>query len=225
MVEANVLYHALMTYENDDVTLSSLAAKRSSFSALVASFGVRSIINLLARRTAMTLIFQYGSNCSESEMNSEARLCGDAKFVGIAETVEDYELAFDVQSTGRGCAASDIVRKAGGKVWGVLYEVPDYLIHRETAKVRNRKSFDQIEGEGTNYKRETIQVRRQNGDIANAQTYTVKNPKPELKTNTDYVGHIVRGLRDHKVPDEYIAKVKAIAVANNADTAKEIQEL
>jgi hypothetical protein len=54
----------------------------------------------------MTLVFQYGSNCSESEMNSEARLCSDARFIDIAETVEDYELAFDVQSTGRGCAAS-----------------------------------------------------------------------------------------------------------------------
>lgn len=173
----------------------------------------------------MTLVFQYGSNCSESEMNSKTRLCGNAKFVDIAETVEDYELAFDVLSTGRGCAASDIVKKAGGKVWGVLYEVPDYLIDRKTAKARKRKSFDQIEGEGTNYKRETIQVRRQNGDIATALTYTVNDPKPGLKTNIDYVGHIVRGLRAHKVPDEYIPQVKAIAVANNPGIAKEVQDL
>jgi AIG2-like family len=110
-------------------------------------------------------------------------------------------------------------------VWGVLYEVPDYLIHRETAKARNRKSFDQIEGEGANYKRETIQIRRQNGDIANALTYTVKNPKTGLKTNIEYVGHIVRGLRDHKVPDAYIAKVKAIAVANNPGIVEEVQDL
>lgn len=158
-------------------------------------------------------------------MNSKSRLCGDAKFVDIAETVEDYELAFDVQSSGRGCAASDIVRKPGAKVWGVLYDVPEHLIHRETAKARKRKSFDQIEGEGTNYKRETIQVRRQNGDIATALTYTVRNPKPGLKTNIDYVGHIVRGLRDHKVPDEYIAKVKAVAVANNPGITKEVQDL
>jgi hypothetical protein len=173
----------------------------------------------------MTLVFQCGSNCSESEMNSKTRLRGDARFVDIAETVEEFELALDVQSAGRGCAASDIVRKAGGKVWGVLYEVPDYLIHRETAEARKRKSFDQIEGEGTNYKRETIQVRRKNGDIASALTYTVRNPKTGLKTNIDYVGHIVRGLRDHKAPDEYIAKVKAIAVANNPGIAGEVQDL
>lgn len=173
----------------------------------------------------MTLVFQYGSNCSESEMNSTTRLCGDAKFVDIVETVEDYELAFDVQSSGRGCAASDIVRKPGGKVWGVLYEVPDYLIGRQTAKAHKRKSFDQIEGEGTNYQREMIQVRRQNGDIVTALTYTVSNPKPGLRTNADYVRHIVHGLRSHKVPEEYTMKVKAIAVANNPGIAREVQDL
>lgn len=43
----------------------------------------------------MTLVFQYGSNCSEREMNSQERLRGEAKFVDIAETTEDFELAFD----------------------------------------------------------------------------------------------------------------------------------
>src|SRR6266853_5585244 len=101
----------------------------------------------------MALVFQYGSNCLDSEINSKNRLCGDARFVDVAETVEDFELAFDVQSTGRGCAASDIVRKPGGKVWGVLYEVPDYLFDRQTAQAGGgRKSFDKIEGEGTNCK-------------------------------------------------------------------------
>ena len=124
----------------------------------------------------MVLVFQYGSNSLESEVNGKDRLCGDAKFVDIAETVEDFELAFDVCSTVRSCAASDIVRKPGGKVWGVLYEVPDYLIGRETAKARGRKSLDAIEGECKNYKRETISVCRPKGAIVSALTYTVKRP-------------------------------------------------
>lgn len=112
----------------------------------------------------MALVFQYGSNCLDREVNSNNRLRGDALFVDVAETVEDFELAFDVCSKTRGCAASDIVRKPGGKVWGVLYEIPDYLIGRETANARGRRSFDEIEGEGTNYKRETMN----NPDIAEA---------------------------------------------------------
>ncbi len=171
------------------------------------------------------LVFQYGSNCLDSEINGEDRLRGDAKFVGIVETVDEFELAFNVHSKGRGCAASDIVRKPGGKVWGVLYDVPDYLIDRETARAQRRKSFDAIEGESTNYKRETINVRRPSGDVIPALTYTVKDPNPELKTNIEYVRLIVCGLREHKVADEYIAKVKAIASANNPDIASELKAL
>ena len=173
----------------------------------------------------MALVFQYGSNCSDSEINSATRLSGDAKFAGIAETVDDFELAFDVQSSGRGCAASDIVRKDGSKVWGVLCEVADHLISRQTAKACGRRSFDAIEGEGRNYKRETINVRREDGEVIPALTYTVKEPVPGLKTNIDYVRHIVCGLREHNVPDEYIAKVKALAAANNPDIAGEVEKL
>jgi hypothetical protein len=173
----------------------------------------------------MALVFQYGSNCSDSEINSRDRLRGDAKFAGIAETVEDFELAFDVDSTNRGCAASDIVRMPGSKVWGVLYEIPDYLLGRQSAQARGRKSFDAIEGEGSNYKRETIQVRRPNGEIVSVLTYTVKDPKPGLRTNIAYVRHIVYGLREHKISDEYIANVKAIAAANNPDIAEEVEKL
>jgi hypothetical protein len=173
----------------------------------------------------MALVFQYGSNCSEMQINGNDRLRGDAKFVGIAETAEDFELAFDVYSTGRGCAASDIVRKPGGKVWGVQYEVPDHLISRDTARAVARRSFDALEGEGTNYKREAIQVCRQDGQVLTAITYTVRAPQAGLRTNSEYVRHIVTGLREHAIPEEYVAKVKAIASANNPDIAAVVNDL
>ena len=56
------------------------------------------------------------------------------------------------------------------------------------------------------------------GDVVSALTYTVKDPpQPGLRTNIEYVRLIVCGLRARKVPREYIAKVKAIAAANNPD--------
>lgn len=171
----------------------------------------------------MTIVFQYGSNCLESEINSEKRLRRDAKFVGIAQTVEDFVLAFDVWSNNRKCAASDIVRKPGSKVWGVLYEVPDYLMDRKTAEASGRKSFDAIEG--TNYKREMIDVRRPDGQVISAVTYTVKNPEPSLKTSEEYVGYIVTGLRERGVSEDYIAQVKAIAVANNPEISAAVEKL
>ena len=46
-----------------------------------------------------------------------------------------------------------------------------------------------------------------------------------MKTNLVYVRHIVCGLRERGVPDEYIASVKAIASANNPDIAAEVEKL
>ena len=173
----------------------------------------------------MALVFQYGSNCSKSQFNSEDRLSGDAKFVAIAETVDDYQLAFDVWSTGRRCAASDIVPSSGNKVWGVVYDVPEFLIARDTAAKHNRKSLDTIEGEGTNYPRHAITVKASTGQLLPAITYRVINPRPGLKTSLEYVGYIVRGLREHGVAEQYIDKVKAIAIANNQTIAAGIRAL
>ena len=171
-------------------------------------------------------MFQYGSNCLELQINGKERLKGDASFVSIAETVDDYELAFTVFSKGRHCAAADIIRKPGGKVWGVLYAIPEYLLGRDTAAARGRKSsLDAIEGEGTNYERREIRVRKPDGQIVTALTYTVRNPRAGLTTDIDYVRYIIAGLRERGTPQGYIDKVKAIASANNPLIAASVERL
>lgn len=172
----------------------------------------------------MALVFQYGSNCLESQINSKERLCGDAKFICKA-VAEDFQLTFDVWSENRACAAANIVFKPGSKVWGALYEIPDYLIRRNTAKEKGRKSMDAIEGEGTNYRREMIAVRRSSDEVVTALTYRVIDPKPDLGTGLEYVGHIVNGLRERGVTEEYIAEVKRIAAANNPAIALQLESL
>jgi gamma-glutamylcyclotransferase (GGCT)/AIG2-like uncharacterized protein YtfP len=136
-----------------------------------------------------------------------------------------YEIAFDVFSHGRHCAAADIVRKPGGKVWGVLYEIPEYLIGRETAAVAGRKSLDAIEGEGTNYERQEIDVRTPAGKIVTALTYTVRNPRGGVKTDIDYVRYIVAGLRERGIPNDYVDKVKQIAITNNPSIREAVGRL
>jgi hypothetical protein len=71
--------------------------------------------------------------------------------------------------------------------------------------------FYAIEGEGTNYTRHPITVKSANGELLAATTYRVIHPRAGLRTNVEYVGYIVRGLSEHGVAAEYIAKVKAIA--------------
>ena len=173
----------------------------------------------------MALVFQYGSNCSDAQMNSLERLRGDARFIGIAQTLEDYRLTFDVWSAGRGCAASNIVPTAGSTVWGVLYDVPDWLMNRDSARKRQRRSFDSIEGEGSNYRRTQIDVRKSDAQVLTATTYVVIEPRAGLKTNLEYVGHIIRGLRERRIDTAYIETVKAIAAENNPQIADAVRQL
>lgn len=170
------------------------------------------------------LIFQYGSNCLNSQLNGDDRLCGDAAFVDIARS-DNCELEFNVWSKNRGCAAGDMVARPGALVWGALYDIPDYLITRDAALSAGRKSLDAIEGEGSNYKRRKVQVYRSGGQLIDAVTYTVIAPQAGLQTNLIYVGLIISGLRERSIDDDYIARVKEIAAANNPAIANALRAL
>ena len=166
----------------------------------------------------MALVFQYGSNMSVARLNGDDRLAGDATPVCVAMTVEHFELVFSVWSRSNNCAAADLLPSdAGRTVYGVLYEIPDFLLSRETAKERDRKSLDAIEGEGKNYVRSTIEVITNNGATVSAITYVVKNRQTNLKTSAAYVSHILDGLNEHNLPAEYCLYVRAKIVENNGD--------
>lgn len=171
----------------------------------------------------MALVFQYGSNTCSIRFNSDERLRGDARDLGLVCTEASFELDFDVWSTGNGCAAADIREGSGRPIWGVLYEVPDDLIQRETAGAR--KSLDAIEGRY--YGRRPIRVRHPDntpvaGDVI---TYTVLNPKPGQRTSIEYVSHIIAGLKEHGAPDGYLAYVKERIVSNNPALAPQVDSL
>lgn len=167
------------------------------------------------------IVFQYGSNCLESEINSSKRLNGKAKFLDVAKTIERYRLCFNVYSKGRDGGAADIVRSDKNEhVWGVLYEVPIDLLSRYT-KPFDTKSLDEIEGEGSNYNRYWIPVERPKRQKLIALTYIVRDEKKkETQTNTDYAKLIISGLKEHKkegIPEEYINKIKKEIRKNNPD--------
>ncbi|MCU0924841.1 MAG: gamma-glutamylcyclotransferase [Hydrogenophaga sp.] len=166
----------------------------------------------------MALVFQYGSNMSVARLNGEDRLAGDAKVVCVAKTVERFEFIFSVWSTSNKCAAADLLPSyAGRSVYGVLYEIPDFLLSRDTAKERGRKSLDAIEGEGTNYVRTMIDVVTNYGATVPAMTYVVKIRQTDLKTSAAYVSHILAGLRENNMPEEYCKYVRAKILESNAE--------
>lgn len=173
----------------------------------------------------MTLVFQYGSNTSAIRFNSNNRLRGDANSLDAVYTAENFELDFNVFSSGNNCAAADIISGRGRKIWGVLYEIPDYLIRRETSG--ERRSLDAIEGEGGNYERQIIEVKHADGTPVEGEviTYVVRDKREGLQTNLDYCRHIIEGLREHNAPDEYIEYVKGRMIANDSSLQNEVNAL
>ena len=168
------------------------------------------------RSNEKALVFQYGSNMSTARLNSSERLQGDARPIGIAYTDENYDLLFDIWSTSNSCAAADIVN-GDKRIWGVVYEIPQWLVSREDSQLRKRKSLDAIEGEGTNYDRVSIRLRRPDGSVISeaVETYIGRKRQPGITTALHYVRHILEGLTEHKIPTEYMGYVKAQVLANN----------
>jgi cation transport regulator ChaC len=170
----------------------------------------------------MGLVFQYGSNATTERLNSPDRLGGVAQDLGCAQTIDDFDIVFDVYSQTNGCAASDLVPTSGRKVWGVLYQIPDDFIRG--ARTDRRKTLAQIEG--SRYEENQVRVREPQGGERDAVTFVVKQGERRkgLATSATYVSWIVSGLRDHGVPEDYLAHVVATAVATNKQAADNAAE-
>lgn len=161
------------------------------------------------------LVFQYGSNMSRARLNHPDRLNGDAKVVSSATTVDKFDLGFTVWSKSNQCVAADLVPAQSGRfIYGVLYEIPDFLMNRETSKEKGRRSLDAIEGEGANYQRISIEVLA-NGIKRLVTTYVVLERKEGLATSKEYTQHIFDGMSENDFPDEYREYVISKIESNN----------
>jgi len=163
----------------------------------------------------MPIVFQYGSNTSVTRLNSADRLNGAASVIGLARTLDNYDLDFTVWSKTNKCAAANIVPGGNVQIWGVLYEIPENLIDRKLSG--DQKSLDEIEGEGTNYKRTNIQVLPNNepDNIITAITYVVINRVPNIETSPEYASEIINGLKSHEIPYDYLEYVQNRILQNN----------
>ena len=171
----------------------------------------------------MAKVFQYGSNCDEERLNSPKRLGGAAHLISRAQTVDNFEIAFDVWSRKNKCAAADLVRRGNKPAWGVLYEIAEDFIDG-SPRVDGRKTLVHIEG--GNYEKKCIQVEIVKGktkSVVSAITFLVKasarvSGKP---TSSAYVKHIVKGMRKQKIPEEYICDVLTTALESFASSGQE----
>ena len=169
----------------------------------------------------MALVFQYGSNCASSRLNAPQRLNNHATDLGAAQTVEECDVRFNVYSQQNGCAAADILNVPGRRVWGVLFEIPDEFVRGK--REDGLKTLAQIEG--PRYEERGVRVQRMGSErVERAVTFAVKprERRDGLWTSVDYVGHIVNGLRTHRVPEDYVLHIIELAIATNATAQSKV---
>lgn len=135
--------------------------------------------------------------------------CPSARFVGAA-TLSDYRLAFSRRSLTRGCGVADAVSTAGGRVWGVLYEISDLDIVQLDTSEGHRPGRDR-----NSYWRRRCTV-LMDGDEKQPRTaftyFADPEPNPPLPSQA-YKELIVSGARRWNLPSDYIDELERIEVS------------
>lgn len=150
------------------------------------------------------LYFAYGSNMLSARIKAADR-CPGAEFVCVAK-LPGYRLAFTRKSKD-GHGVADSVPNKRGVVWGVVWRlVPDdvkELDNREGAKAAKPK-----------YVRRPVSVcRNDNGKMLSCETYFVvdnEREEQEVPSTKQYVGYLLDGAQEHKLPRHYVAKLRQL---------------
>lgn len=145
--------------------------------------------------------FAYGSNLNTAQMAN--RTSPLIRREARQARLDGYRLAFNKKGRD-GTGKANIVPDPAGTVWGVVYLMtPEDL-----------SKMDEYEGvaEG-HYHRKTVRVRVNDGVELDAVTYVASSAfvNDSLRPNYDYLQTILKGAREHKLPEDYIISIDRLA--------------
>ncbi len=142
--------------------------------------------------------FAYGSNLDPEQKESRTGRIREARRCHLP----DYRFAFNKRSDG-GAVYANLMPQRGARVWGVVYRCsPDAL-----------EKMDRCEGvAGGHYVRTSVRVVTDSSEALKAEAYTAGQrfvcadgiPEPS------YLRRIVKGAREHQLPEEYIRTLEAL---------------
>lgn len=146
--------------------------------------------------------FAYGSNLSRDQKVMRTGSIRGARRARL----EGYRIAFNKRGED-GTGKANIVPDPTGTVWGVVYRCSPEALN----------AMDRYEGVPRgHYTRETVCVRLDSGDEVEAVTYVAgcRFVDDTLAPSTEYLQTVLRGAREHELPDEYIRAVEALGQRN-----------
>jgi hypothetical protein len=132
--------------------------------------------------------------------------CPSATFIGVAR-LPGYGLTFNRESINRGCGVADVVREAGGSVWGAIFEIQELDVGQ----------FDRSEGYQRGRERNSYWCREckvfvdcDERRAVTAETYFAEREPAPPPPNQAYKDLILSGARHWHLPIDYIARLEAI---------------
>lgn len=152
--------------------------------------------------------FAYGSNMFVPKMR---RAAPSAEVLCVAR-LPGYSLRFNKRSSDNS-GKGNIEPSAADTVWGVVFEIAE----------TDRVGLDRSEG---GYHAETIEVVREGGERLLVVTYLANAGRvgESLLPYTWYKAFVVRGARQHLIPDEYVARLETVEAKADEDLVREHAE-
>lgn len=155
--------------------------------------------------------FAYGSNMASSRLQGRCKN-SDLSTFEVAR-LPGYTLTFDkISRDGSGKATIAPDPEKQGEVWGVVFMVSQL----------DKQALDNAEGLGAGYHLQSLQMVTQSGRAIEAQAYIADDDRrdPLLKPYDWYIGCVVKGAVEHGLPDEYVAKLRAVPCMVDLDEAR-----
>lgn len=156
--------------------------------------------------------FAYGSNMSTLRIK---RRIGSATVLSTGH-LSEHALRFHKRSVD-GSAKCNIehTKLLDDKVYGVIFE-----IHKSEKAI-----LDRYEGLGNGYEEKRVSTYLPDGRIIAATTYYATHIDASLQPYHWYKEHVLRGAREHALPDEHIAAIESIGSIADPNQSNHAAEL
>lgn len=166
-------------------TGSALVALKEKIGT-TANYRIVSVKELETRlpKTGSKLYVAYGSNLHLAQM---ARRCPDAKVYGSG-TIKNYRLAF--------YHVASILPEAGSEVPVGVWSISP----------QDEKNLDRYEGFPHLYRKESIRVVMENGEVVTAMVYIMNRDGMETLPDASYYNTIYSGYRSFGLDTEYLER-------------------
>lgn len=150
------------------------------------------------------IYFAYGSNLDTVQMRAR---CPGHAVLGRA-CLPGHGLCFPRRSPVRGCGTAGIEPSLEDCVWGALYR----LTQADVARLHRSEGYHPSGFPPSRHTVMDVAVRREGPDGPWLEAYTYRAvPGRPTPPSPEYMDHLIRGARQHGLPDDYVAKLEATA--------------